>query len=135
MLGLYAAASPCHAISIVRSCAHLPLSNFPVFLPKNVPSPKRTLRLCEEEPQHFREGMTNRCIACASASFMTPHSVVLLVLFLLAAGKTCADSRKESLKVFVREHAAESIINLVMAPVEFLVSPLLNAHATMLFVT
>ena len=79
--------------------------------------------------------MNHRCIRCAGASFMTTHSIILFVLLLLAAGKTYADSRKEELNVFVKEHTVESVINLTMAPIEFLISPLLNAHATMLFVT
>ena len=79
--------------------------------------------------------MTHRCIACAGASFMTTHSIILLVLVLLAAGKTYADSRKEDLDVLIKDNATESAINFAMAPVEFLISPLLNAHATMMFVT
>ena len=79
--------------------------------------------------------MTHRCILCDEATFMTTHSIILLVLILLAGGKTFAESRKAQLKELVEEHVVESFINLAMAPVEFLISPLLNTHATMLFVT
>ena len=99
--------------------------------------------------------MANRCIPCAGASFITTHTVTLTVLLLLAVGRTYADSRKDELKTLVifqphlgrvgditvisrtrsSTHTVESVITLAMAPVEFLISPVLNAHATMLFIT
>ena len=61
--------------------------------------------------------------------------IILLVLILLAGCKVAAESNKKSLKHFIETNFAEGLINLALAPAEFLVSPLLGAYSTMLFVT
>ena len=60
---------------------------------------------------------------------------ILLVLILLAGVKMLATSHITDIKRFIERNAAEGAINLVLAPVEFFVSPLLGSFMTMLFVT
>ena len=79
--------------------------------------------------------MTEHCVPCSSASFFSVHSVILVMLVFLAGTVKVLENKKDGIKAYIQDNAAEAFINMAMAPVEFLVSPLLGAYTTMLFVT